>query len=124
MVGMGVPARGGQLALRKGILRPKRVLVSAPTTSDALDRYRASANGNAPSKRTQMALEDLREPLRTLSAARYGRNGQFDLAALDQSLASGRAALRRLRIATLWPMRAVESVTRSAATLGSSVWTR
>lgn len=124
LVDTSVPAREGQLALRKGIFRRKRVLVSAPITSDAIDRYRINENGRAPSGRTQAMLEDLGESFRSLSAARYGRNGNLDTAVLDRALENGRAALRRLRLATLWPMRAADTLARSAATLVSLVWTR
>lgn len=123
-VDANVPAREGQLALRKGILSRKRILVSAPTTSDAVERYRANGNGQAPNGRMQAMVEDLCESLQTFSTVRYGRNGKVDTAALDRALENGRIALQRLRRATLWPMRAAGVVARSAGTLRSSVWTR
>ena len=119
-----VPAREGQLALWKGILPWKRIVVSAPITSDAIERYRVNGNGQVPNGRTQAAIDDLGESLLTFSAVRYGRNGNVDPATLDRALENGRTALQRLRRATLWPMRAAGALARSAGALGSSVWTR
>lgn len=123
-VDASVPAREGQLALRKGILSRKRIVVSAPITPDAIERYRVNGNGQVPNGRTQATIDDLCESLQTLSAVRYGRNGKVDTAALDRALENGRTALERLRLATLWPMRAVGAVARSAGALRSLVWTR
>jgi len=58
------------------------------------------------------------------SAARYSRNGHLDTVALDQALDDGHTALRRLRFATLRPVRAAEALVKSAAALGSMVWSR
>jgi hypothetical protein len=117
-------AREGQLALRRGLLSGKRVVVSAPITSDAFERYRVNGNGPAPNGRTQAMIEDLGESLLTFSAVRYGRNGKVEPAALDRALENGRTVLQRLRLATLWPMRAAGALARSAGALGSFVWTR
>lgn len=94
-----VPAREGQLAVRKGILARERMVVSAPITSDAIERY--GINGNAQNS----MLADLGKSLVVFSAVRYGRNGNIDAAGLNQALENSRAALQRLRLATLWPMR-------------------
>ena len=124
LVNTNVPAREGQLTVRKGILRRKYLLVSTPITSDAIERYRVNGNGQVPNGRTQAVIEDFRESLRALSAVRYGRNGTVDVEALDLALENGRTALRWLRLAKLWPMRAVGALSRSAAMLGSVLWTR
>ena len=47
-----------------------------------------------------------------LRAARYGRNGQLDTTALDAALENGTEALKKLRIAKLWPMRAAGALAR------------
>ncbi len=114
--------REGQLLLRHGVFRPKRTLVSAPTTADALGRELASSNG--ASGRTDALLQDLRESIVVLNATRYGRNGDVDSAALDQALEAGSSALRRLRLWMLWPVRTVAALARSAAALGGAVWSR
>jgi hypothetical protein len=118
------PAREGQVALRKGILTRKRIVVSAPITSDAIERYRANGNGRAPNRRTQAMIDDLGKSLRTFTAFRYGRNGHVDPAALNRMLENGRTALQGLRLATLWPMRAAAALAQTARMPGSSMWTR
>lgn len=124
LVDTDVPTREGQLTLRTGIFRRKRILLSAPITSPSFERHRANGNGQASSARSQAMLDELHESLRAFSAVRYGRNGNFEPAALDRALEDGRTALRRLRLAKLWPMRAVEGLARSAAMLGSMIWSR
>ena len=101
-------AREGQLAVRKGILGRERIVVSAPITSDAIERYGITRNPN---------IADLGKSLLAFSAVRYGRNGIADAAGLNRALENGRAALQRLRVATLWPMRTVDM-------FRSSMWTR
>ena len=69
-------------------------------------------------------LEGIRESLRVFSAARYGRNGNLNAELLDQALEEGGNALRRLRVAALWPVRTAGAPAKSAAALGSMVWSR
>lgn len=97
-----VPARDGQLAVRKGVLARERIVVSAPITSEAIKRYRVHTNGQAPNGRTQAIIDDLGKSLVAFSAVRYGRNGSIDPAGLNLALENGRTALQRLRLATLW----------------------
>jgi hypothetical protein len=97
-----VPAREGQLAVRKGILTMERIVASAPITSDAIERHKSS-----------VMLADLGKSLAAFTAVRYGRNGNIDAAGLNRALENGRIALQRLRFAMLWPMR-----------FRSAVWTR
>lgn len=124
LVDLKVPMREGQLTVRTGIVRRKRILLSAPITSAAFERYRVNGNGEAPTGRSQTMLDELHESLLAFSAVRYGRNGSVEPAALDRALEDGRTALRRLRLAKLWPMRAAEEVAKSAAALGSMLWSR
>jgi hypothetical protein len=58
-------------------------------------------------------LKELGDALQVFSAARYGRNGEVDSSALDSALNQGSNAVRRLRVTTLWPIRAVQSIARS-----------
>jgi hypothetical protein len=115
-------------------------LLSAPVTSDTIDRMAGGgrlqpAQGppkgghhqeqeTSPPSRTQETLEDIRKALLVLSTARYGRNGDLDTVALDEALDEGHTAVRRLRFARLRPVRAAEALAKSAATLGSMVWSR
>ena len=103
--------RDGQLALRSGLLRPKRSVVSAATTAEAIDRH--LSNGFHASARQRALLERLRDSLRVLSTAGYGRNTDVDTIALDSALENGSDAIKELRFRSLWPMRIVDSVARS-----------
>jgi hypothetical protein len=116
--------REGQLAIRTGFLRRKRAVVSAPTTSKMIAAHlngRAAGNGSAngigrrPGTRARASLQALDEALRVFSAATYGRNGKPDGDALTTALDDGARAVKRLRVGTMWPVRAAEAVTRSFA---------
>jgi hypothetical protein len=119
-----VEPRDGQLALRKGVFRPKRALISTSTTPVTIAKTLADANGNRPSPRTEALLTDLQDSLVTFRAARYGRNGKLDTTALDAALENGTTALKKLRFANLWPVRTAGALARSAADVGSIVWSR
>ncbi len=114
----------GQLAVRKGLFRPKRALISTSTTSGTIARTLEDANGRRPSPRAELLLNDLQESLNTFRAARYGRNGQLDTAALDAAFEQGVSALKKLRVANLWPVRTAGAVARTAADVGGMVWSR
>jgi len=124
LVDIDVPGREGQLVLRKGILRPRRALVSAPTRANATARPLANANGKGPGPRTQAMLEDIRASLHVFNAVRYSRNGHVDTTALDAALDNGATAIRRLRFAKRWPVRTAGALAKSAAGLGGMVWSR
>jgi hypothetical protein len=124
IVGANVAPRAGQLALRKGILRPRRSLVSTATTPGTIAKSLASTNGHAPDARTEALLREFEESLAVLSRARYGRNGQVDGAALDSAFESGVGALRKIRAARRWPMRMLDSIRQSASNITSAVWSR
>jgi hypothetical protein len=124
LVDMDVPGREGQLVLRKGILRPRRALISAPTTADAIARPLANGNGKGPGPRTQAMLEEIRASLRVFNAVRYSRNGHVDTTGLDAALDNGATAIRRLRFAKRWPVRTAGALAKSAAGLGDLVWSR
>jgi len=124
IVDMNVAAREGQLGLRKGILRRKHAMVSTSTTPGTIAKTLSQVNGTVPSPRTQLLLADLQESMVVLRAARYGRNGQLDTTALDAALENGTNALKKLRVAKLWPMRTAGALAKSAADVGSMVWSR
>ena len=118
-----VPVREGQLAVRKGLFDRERIVVSAPTTPDAIERFRAASNGHTPNGRASI-VDDLGKSLNTFSAMRYGRDGNVQSRDLDRALENGRDALRRLHRTTLWPMRTAEMMAQSVQTIRSTVWTR
>jgi hypothetical protein len=117
-----VPGREGQLVLRKGLFRRRRALVSASTTADAITRGLTKSNGAGPSPSRKATLEEIRDSLLVFNAARYGRNGHFETAELDRALDNGASALRRLRLAKLWPGRS--AATGKPAGLGGGEWSR
>ena len=116
------PAREGQLAVRHGMLRRRRSVVSASMTTDAIERLRGAGNGTRPPAVAPEVLDGLRDALAGLNAVRYGRNGRLDTEELDRILDSGSRALRRLRTANRWPSRAAAALARSAARLGPGAW--
>ncbi len=126
IVNMNVAGREGELALRMGIFRPKQAMVSTSTTPGTIAKAlgNVTGNGTVPPPRTQLLLADFEESLRVLGVARYGRNGQLDTTALDAALENGTSALRKLRVATRWPMRMASALSRSAAEVGGIVWSR
>ncbi len=112
----------GQLSVRHGILRRRHALVSAATTADAIDRLQASGNGNRPWSANPETVGRIRDVLAGLNAVRYGRSGTVDVQEIDRLLENGAGALRRLRVASLLPMRAAKALVQSAATLGIGTW--
>jgi hypothetical protein len=114
----------GQLALRKGVLRRKRALISTSTTPVTIARTLVERNGNRPNPRTELLLADLQESLIAFRAARYGRDAKLDTAALDAALDRGTEALRKLRVANLWPIRTAGALARTATGVGGVVWSR
>lgn len=109
-------SREGQLALRHGILRRRHVLVSASITADAIDRMRSGGNGGRPVD--TKVLDQIREALVALSAVRYGRLRETDVAELERTLDSGASALRQLRMSRLWPPRAAAGLPTWTALVG------
>ena len=124
LVAGDAPAREGQIALRHGLLRRRRALVSAAITAEAVDRLRRAGNGARPPGVDQDGLDQIREALAGLTAARYGRDGGVEGQDLDRMLDNGHGALRRLRVARLWPARVAEALAKSAAVFGLRSWRR
>lgn len=99
------PAREGTLVVQRGRLRPKRLMVSATITEEALGPAFEGAGGTAAT------LGDLRGTLAVFTAARYGRR---DAARddLDRALSDAMGQLERLRAQHAWPSRMVEAAGR------------
>jgi hypothetical protein len=111
--------REGQLALRRGLLRSRRSLVSNATTPQTITRARAKTNGRIDA-RTEELLKQFEESLAVLSAARYGRSATLQSSTLDSAFENGVEALKKLRVARMWPMRMVGSTPRLSTEVG---WT-
>jgi len=124
IVGAHVPAREGQIALRRGIFRSRRSLISNATTPGTIARSLAAVNGAAPNARMEGILKDFEGSLAVLSRARYGRDGRMDGSSLDAAFESGVGALRSLRAAKRWHMLMLGSITKSVTDIGSAVWSR
>lgn len=115
--------REGQLALKKGLWRPQRVLISASTTAATI-AGRLAAEGQEIEPPVREALEDLAAPLHVFGTAHYSRSGQLDTEALDSALDRGMRGLARVRSAARWPARAAEALARTAAALREATWAR
>ena len=111
--------REGQLALRKGLLRSRRSLVSNATTPQTITRVRAKTNGRMD-PHTEELLKQFEESLTVLSAARYGRSATVQSSELDSAFENGVEALKKLRVARMWPMRMVKPAPRLSTEVG---WT-
>ena len=115
------PAREGQIALRKGFLKPRLSLVSNATTPGTIARSLAHANGRGPDAKSEAILKELEDSLTIISAARYSRNGKLDGSALTAAFENGVSAIKKLRAANAWPIRTMRSLTNQAMEIG---WSR
>ena len=122
LVTCDAPTREGQIALRHGLLRRRNAVLSAPITAETIDRLRAPRNGNRQNRASQDVLDQIREALVALNVVRYGRESDIDVQALDRTLDSGNSALRRLRMARLWPAGAAGAVAKSTTLFGVGAW--
>jgi hypothetical protein len=111
----GADQRIGQIEVRSGVLRGKRVLLSAPTTPAAL--LSGIENGNGTSRAT---LQPIRDALQQLSGAVYGRAGEADTIALNAAVDEAGTAVRRMWLRSLIPF----SAARGAAATAMPVRTR
>jgi len=104
MVGRGEPtdgshpAQAGSVIVRTGWPRGKRIAVSGAITPQAVARELARSDATGARAAT---LESLEQALTRFTAAQYGRDGSQDGAALDESLAAGTRAVRRVRLEQL-----------------------
>ena len=110
-VGPDAVVHDGQVTVRKGWIRPRRVLLSASVTSKAIASH--LGNGRRMRPATRVRLESISDALGVFSAASYGRNGKPDSSALDAAVESSKDAIRALRTSARWPMRTAGAVRRS-----------
>ena len=108
--------REGQLLVRQGLVRRRRLVVSASTTSGAVERALADP---FTTLRSRGALESLRNALQALSGAAYGRSSELDTIALDRALSDSADAVKQLRMRSLLPFGNGTSAESSVAGLGS-----
>jgi hypothetical protein len=113
-------AQAGNVVVRTGWPKTKRIAVSGSVTSQAVANE--LARGHATGARVAM-LESLEQALTRFTAAQYGRDASLDGAALDESLAAGMRAVRRVRVEHLPVMRRF-SRRRVPATLETRAWSR
>ena len=107
-VGPDAVERDGQVTVRKGWIRPRRVLLSASVTSRAIAGR--LGNGRRLRRRHATRLESISDALGVFSAASYGRNGKADSSALDAAVESSKDVIRGLRTSARWPMRTLVSI--------------
>jgi hypothetical protein len=110
------PEREGQLLVRQGLVRRRRIVVSASTTSSAVERALADPYATL---RSRGALESLRSALQALSVAAYSRTSELDTIALDRSLSETIDAVKQLRLRSLLPFGNGAAAEPSVAGLGS-----
>jgi len=113
-------AQAGNVIVRTGWPRTRRIAVSGSVTSQAVARE--LARSEATGTRAAM-LESLEQALTRFTAAQYGREPGLDAAALDESLAAGVRAQRRVRIEQLALIKRF-SRRRVPATLETRAWSR
>ena len=95
----GAVDRAGQIEVRSGLLRRKRVRLSAATTPSAL--MAAIETGNRAASRE--TLQPILEALQLFSTAVYGRAGEADAVALSTAVDNAAAPVRRLWLRSLIP---------------------
>ncbi len=115
----GVAGREGSLVVTIGRLRPKRVMVSASVTADALSAAPGggggTVDGDTAGRPAPPVLDDLRSILAVLTTARYTRPDNVPRQNLDEAAAEAIAVLRRLRTTRSWPTSAAGGIRRLVA---------
>jgi hypothetical protein len=110
-VGADAVEREGQLTVRTGWIRPRRVLLSASVTPKSIASH--LNNGRTLRPNTRARLESISEALGVFSAASYGRNGKADSSTLDAAVESSTDVIRGLRTSARWPLRTATALVRS-----------
>ena len=95
----GVNGSEGQLVMRGGFLRGKKVLVSGSATADAVARALATEGGSSGHRQ---ALEEVQVALARFTTALFGRDEKLDDTALGESLSDSFRVVRRLKLENLW----------------------
>jgi hypothetical protein len=117
----GAGGHEGQLLMRGGWLRGKRVLVSGAATTETLGQALTAGGGSGGH---QLALDELHTALGRLTTAQFGRDDKLDDVVLGESVTEGVRVVRRLKLENLWVARKVKAFTQFAAELGSRAWSR
>src|SRR5262245_15449374 len=112
--------RAGNLVVRTGWPKTKRIAVSGAVTPQAVARE--LARPESVGARAAM-LESLEQALTRFTAAQYGREAGFDDAALDESLTGSIGAVRRIRIEQL-PVVKRFSGRRPVTEVATRAWSR
>ena len=98
----GKAERVGQLEVRAGIFRRRRVLLSAATTPAALLAAVENGSGNA----SRETLQPIMEALQQFSVAVYGREGEADTVGLSNAVDAATSAVNRMWTRSLIPFAA------------------
>jgi hypothetical protein len=114
-VALDVPAREGQLTLRKGVLRPRRFLVSTPLTPFSIARSGGSIHES---------MKPFVDALRIFTEARYGRDKEPDNAALSSLAQATCESLQALRWRLAWPFQATSNLIEGVTARWRLVWAR
>jgi hypothetical protein len=112
-------AQAGNVIVRTGWPKGKRIAVSGAITSQAVARE--LARNNATGARAAM-LASLEQALTRFTAAEYGRDDSLDGTALDESLAAGARAVRRVQLEQLPLIRRFSR--RRVAPVETRAWSR
>jgi len=115
----GEAERVGQLDVRSGLVRRRRVLLSAPTTPSAL--LAAMENGQGASR---ARVQPIMDALQQLSTAVYGRAGEADATMLNNTVDEALVAVRRLWTRSLIPLGPGRRASSMALSRGGSAASR
>ena len=118
----GAVPEEGQLLLRKSWFGSGRVLISAPVTARALSSRLAANSGKELGAKSEAVLEGIRQALEVFSAASYTRDAVPDPVTLEAALQQGLAALRQLRLFTLWPHWTSRALLKRSSPLEDMAW--
>jgi hypothetical protein len=121
VAGTGNNGHEGQLLMRGGWLRGKRVLVSGAATAATVGQTLATGGRSGGH---HQALDELHTALARFTTAQFGRDDKLDDAALGESLTDGFRVVRRLKLENLWVAKKVRGVTQFATELGNRAWSR
>jgi hypothetical protein len=115
-------AEDGRLILRTGWPRPKRIAVSGSVTARVIANEIARGGPQSTSRRT-ILLQSLEQALAALTVAEFGRETAFNDILLDEALATGVKALRRMKIEQTWLMKRL-AARRAGTPMDNRAWSR
>lgn len=105
-------SQDGTLVIRRGVVRPSWLMVSASVTPETLTAEpapRGNRSTGGAGQRASVLFEDFRSPLNVFTAARFGRDARTR-AELDQAVNDVLALLRRMRAERSWRNRAPKAI--------------